>query len=265
MLGFLGASGSAQEGPDLSETGKSALNAPALIPEGEEVLTYFNIMMGPDKVIGFIESSLTRVTRDGQPVYKYHTQTEVHFPTRARLVVDVTADLHPNFEPINIRLERTVTQANGEQTVSLQRATFTKDKVELFGKVGGQEGTMKVVFPERPLVYGIETLVQRLDFKKFPKFRIHEFDMESGGSRPLRVEAKRWGDGTPTVITYNANDTISYQFWFDDEGSLTRWGEATLPTLFARTTRESVEQWKASQEFASGSKGNTPRSPSLQP
>jgi len=265
MLAAFVAPAPAQEDVDLSETGKSALSAPAVLREGEPILTYYNIMLGPDKVIGYIEASLELAARDGQPAYRYHTYTEVHFPTRARLRVEVTAAMHANFEPIKIVLKRTVIQATGEETTSLQRAEFADDKVQMFGQVGDQEGGMKVSLPARPLVYGIETLIQRLDFEKFPTFRLNEFDLQTGSARPLKVVASRWEDGTPTVITYNPDDTISYQFWFDNEGSLTRWGEASLPTLFVRTTKEAVEQWKAAKKAEAAPTGNTPSAPPPQP
>ena len=40
-------------------------------------------------------------------------------------------------------------------------------------------------------------------------------------------------------------DAPTPETWYDKQGNLIRWGEASLPALFVRTTKEAVERWKA--------------------
>lgn len=234
----------AENQDDLINAGKEAVKAIASLPPGRTSVTYFDVMLGPDKVIGYVEASLTGVGGE-KPGYEYVARTVIHFPTNARLHVDVSAKLLPDFQPVEIEVKRTTIDANGEVKPTVQRAVLTADKVTLSGEAGEQKASRDVPRAPGTFIYGIETLVQRLDFTKHQSFRLDEFDMVEGGGRPLKFVAKTWDDGTPTVLTYNSDDSLSYQFWFDAAGNLIRWGEASLPALFVRTSKESVEKWKA--------------------
>jgi len=235
----------AEDDTALVEAGKDVIKALSPLSARTKYVSYFDVMLGPDKVIGYIEASIEGVGGEASPRYRYETHTVIHFPTKAQLHVDVVATLRTDFEPVEIELKRTVVDPKGDAKTSMQRAVLSADKVMLSGEVGDQRGSKEVPRPPGTIIYGIETLVQGLDFAKHESFRLDEFDLQEGGARPLKFIATKWQDGTPTLITYNPDESISYQFWFDSAGNLIRWGEASLPALFVRTTKESVEKWKA--------------------
>ena len=98
-------------------------------------------------------------------------------------------------------------------------------------------------------------LAQRFDYRKHDRFTLGEFDLNTGGAGPLTFKTADWTDDTQTVLTHNAGGVQSYQFWYDGEGNLVRWGEPSLPVIFVRTTKERAMSLKA--KFGTPAAGDT--------
>jgi len=260
-LGCFGASARAQEDEAaLIEAGKAAVKSLKPLAPGAKHAAYFALKRGPDEAVGYVIATLEATGSKEKPAYAYATETGVTFPTGAWMLVVVTARLRPDFEPTEVEVKRTIAREDGQPQHDLQRATIGSDKVALFAEAGEQRTEKEVPRPEPPFIYGIETFVQRVDIEKHQHFVVREFDINSGGARSLDFKTEVWSDGTPTVVTRTPDGQGSYQFWYDDDGELLRWGEPSLPVFFVRTTKEQAEQLQAKFKEASSSKGEqTPK------
>lgn len=158
-------------------------------------------------------------------------ETSITFPSKVRVLVLVNAKLRPDFEPIEIEMKRTVVNPDGSEKVVVQRAASGPKTVKLSTEADGQQTEGEAPRPERPFIYAIETLVQRLDHKKHDAYILREFDIHTERAGSLVFTAKTWRDGTPTIITRYVSGGGSYQFWFDDGGTLLRWGMPSIPAL----------------------------------
>lgn len=259
VLTCLGASARAQEDDAaLIEAGKAALKSLKPLASGAKHAAYFELKRGPGEAVGHVIATLEATGSKEKPVYAYAAETGVTFPTGARMLVAVTAKLRPDFEPTEIEVKRTIVSEDGQPRHDVQRTTIGPDKIALFAEAGEQRSEKEAPRPDRPFIYGIETLVQRIDFEKHQHFVVREFDAFSGGARRLDFKREVWSDGTPTVVTRTADGQGSYQFWYDDDGKLLRWGEPTLPVFFVRTTKERAEQLQAKFKQAPTAKDEQP-------
>ncbi len=229
----------------LIEAGKAAVRGLTPLPPGSKYTSYFDVKMGPKESVGYVIASLEAPRGEGEPVYRYTLELTFSFSSNAQLNVLVKARLRADFEPLDIEVERVQVKPDGVRQVTVQRAAIGVDKVTLSTDRDGQQTKSEAPRPESPFIYGIETLVQRLDYNKHNRFTIREFDMQTGGAGPLTLTTKVFSDGLPTITTRNVNDEASYQFWFDGRGRLIRWGEPSMPVLFVRTTKERAEKLKA--------------------
>jgi hypothetical protein len=255
----LGTSARAQEDEAaLIEAGKAAMKSLKPLAPGTKHAAYFALKRGPDEAVGYAFATLDAAGSKEKPVYAYATETGVTFPTGAWMLVVVTAKLRPDFEPTEVEVKRTIVREDGQPQHDVQRATVGPDKIALFAEAGEQRTEKEVPRPDRPFIYGIETLVQRVDFEKHQHFVVREFDAYSGGARSLDFKRAVWSDGTPTVVTRTSGGQGSYQFWYDDGGKLHRWGEPSLPVFFVRATKERAEQLQAKFKKASTAKDEQP-------
>ena len=229
----------------LMEAGKAAVRGLTPLPPGAKYTSYFDVKMGPEESVGYVIASLEAPRSGGEPVYRYSLELTFSFASNAQLNVMVNARLRADFEPLDIEVERVQLKPDGTRQVTVQRAAIGVDKVTLSTDRDGQQAKSESPRPESPFIYGIETLVQRIDYNKHNRFTIREFDMQTGGAGPLTFTTKVFSDGLPTIITRNVNGEASYQFWFDRDGRLIRWGEPSMPVLFVRTTKERAEKLKA--------------------
>ncbi|MGB2988178.1 MAG: hypothetical protein WBE26_20100 [Phycisphaerae bacterium] len=232
--------------PALVEAGKAVVKGLKPLAPGTEETSYFEIKAGPGDAIGYVIASVEALRGKGEPVYRYVAETSITFPSKVRVLVLVNAKLRPDFEPIEIEMKRTVVNPDGSEKVVVQRAASGPKTVKLSTEADGQQTEGEAPRPERPFIYAIETLVQRLDHKKHDAYILREFDIHTGRAGSLVFTAKTWRDGTPTIITRYVSGGGSYQFWFDDGGTLLRWGMPSIPALFVRTTKEQAEGLKAS-------------------
>ena len=239
----------------LLAAGKSAVNSLTPLAAGARYESYFEVKSGPEDTVGYVIGALEAIRDKGQPVYQYTVEFVTSFAGKAQLIAIVNAKLKPNFEPIEIEMKRTTVRPDlGRRTV-VRRAVIAAGKVALTAEAEGEHQTNEVPQPERPFIYGVEMLAQRLDFRKHDNFILREFDLSTGGAGPLTFATAEWGDGTPTVLTRNAGGVQSYQFWYDGEGKLMRWGEPSLPVIFVRTTKKRAMELKA--KFAIPVAGDT--------
>jgi hypothetical protein len=259
VLTCLGTSARAQEDEAvLIEAGKAALKSLKPLAPGARHAAYFALKRGPDEAVGYAIATLDATGGKEKPVYAYAAETGVTFPTGARMLVAVAAKLKPDFEPTEVEVKRTIVREDGQPEHDVQRTTVGPDKIALLAEAGDQRKESEAPRPDRPFIYGIETFVQRVDFEKHQHFVVREFDAFSGGARSLDFETEVWSDGTPTVVTRTFGGPGSYQFWYDDDGKLLRWGEPSLPVFFVRTTKERAEQLQAKFKQALPTEGEQP-------
>lgn len=232
----------------LVAAGKAAVKALKPLAVGEKLESHFRAMFGPDETVGYISSRIEAVSEGGQTVYLYRADTVMTFPDRSKMTALIKAKLRPDFQPVEVELKRSLYKPHEDVVGDVVRITVGTKEVEIEISSGGQERANKAPRPDDPMIFGIELFVQRLDFEKHKEFIVHEFDVQSGRAGALKFTSDLWQDGTLTIITLNAAGGPSYQFWYDTENRLLRWGEPSMPILFVRTTRERAAQLKA--EFA---------------
>ncbi len=246
VLVWLGVAGTAYADEDenaLVEAGKKAIKSVKPLAPGAEHESYFEITLGPDKPVGYVAVTLKASGSEEEPVYHYKTATGNTFPNGKLFRAVLDAKLRPNFEPIEMEMKRTVFEEGGDESSDVQTAKFGPEKVELTAKaVGSEETKREEPRPEPPFIYGIETLVQLIDFDIHKKFILREFDLQTGKAGTLTFNASVWNDGTTTVIVTDPAGNVSYQFWYDDDAKLLRWGVPSMPIMFVRSTKEKVRR-----------------------
>lgn len=231
----------------LVEAGKKALASIKPLEPGAKYESYFEITMGPDNPLGYVAVTLEAAGTKEKPLYHYKTATANRFPDGKLFKADVDAKLLPNLEPIEAEIRRTITDVEGIESNDVQRAEFGEKTVKLTAKTrGGEEVTGERPRPEPPFIYGIETVVQLIDFNTHKKFILREFNLQTGKAGSLTFTLSVWTDGTPTVVVTAPAGQVTYQFWYDDDGKLIRWGMPAMPVMFVRATKEKVRQlgWK---------------------
>lgn len=216
------------------------------LPLGTKQESYFELRLGPGELVGYVIASLEALGTKENPVYRYTTEMRNTFPNGAEMFATVNAKLRPNFEPIEIVVDRKLTEAGGEVKVMAQRAEIGSKEVKLSSVANGEKSTKILPLPQRPFIYGIEMLVQRLDFHERGQLILGEFDLSTGRAARLTFSSETAPDGTTSVVTRYANDAAGYEFWFDESDKLSRWGMPTYPILFLTSTKEAVEKVKAS-------------------
>ncbi len=229
----------------LVAAGKAAVKDLKSLAPGAKLESHFRVMFGPDDTVGYISSRVEAVSEGGQTVYRYRADTVMTFPNGSKMTALINAKLRPDFQPVEVELKRSLYKRHEDTVGDVVRVTVGTKEVEIKISSGGQERTHKAPRPDDPLIFGIELFVQRLDFQKHKEFIVREFDVQTGGAGDLKFTSDIWQDGTPTIITFNAAGAPSYQFWYDEENKLLRWGEPSMPVLFVRTTKEHAAQLKA--------------------
>ncbi len=229
----------------LVKAGRTALNSLTPLAPGTKRMSYFGIRVGPDEAIGYVIASLEAVRDNDKTIYRYATDTGITFPNGTRAHVLIEGRLRPNFEPLELQFKRTMIKREGERQDVAMRAVVRSDKVILSAEQNGQKVSREVPLPERPFIYGIETLVQLLDYDTHRYFLLWEFDIQTGGAGKMTVATETWDDGTPTVVTRYIEGEQTYRFWFDEKGDLLRWIQPSLPVMFVRTGQERAAWLKA--------------------
>lgn len=232
------------EDPALVEAGKTVLKNLKPLKPGESASSYFEVKMGPTDVVGYVIATLEGTGTADDPGYRYAVETLNKYPTGASALTNVDGKFTSSFEPIEVELRQTLSTPVGETQVTVQRAIVGSDKIQLYASRGGEEGKLDVPRPEEPFFYGIEMLAQRLDLSKEYRFIAGELDLSSGRGRRLIISRATLPDGLPMVHTQTTGGTGSYQFWFDKEGNLIRWGEPSMPLIFVSTTKQRVDAVK---------------------
>ena len=245
ILGSLATCALGEDDPALIEAGKAAVKELKPLAAGDKEASYFEVKFGPGQAVGYVIASLEATRDKDKTVYHYVAETNIAFPSGPRLVALVDAKLQPNFEPIEIEMKRNMFNASDEEKVFVERAVIGSDNVKLSTEADGEPTTREVKRPDRPFLYGIETMVQRLDHGKHKRFLVREFDLHTGSAGSLTLTVGTWRDGTSTVVARDASGNTTYQFWYDKKGSLLRWGAPSLPLLYVKTTKQRAEQLKA--------------------
>lgn len=258
-----------EDDPALIEAGKAAVKGLKPLPVGEKEASYFEVKFGPGQAVGYVIASLEATRDKDKTVYRYVMETNIALLSGPRIAAFVDAKLQPDFEPIEIEMKRRMFNDRGEEKVFVERVVIGPDNVKLSAEAGGETTTSEVKRPDRPFLYGIETMVQRLDHGKHKRFLVRELDLQTGNAGSLTLTAETWTDGTSTVVARDASGNTTYQFWYDKKGSLLRWGAPSLPLLYVRTTKQRAEQLKATMgevEEAEGQVEETqPATPSSPP
>jgi len=233
--------------PALVEAGKVAAKSIKPITPGTTFESYFDITMGPGEIVGYVAVTVEVKGTKEKPFYLYTTETGNRFPNGSRFKAVVNAKMSPSFEPIEIDMARTVTDRKGEQNSDLQHAKLMKKdkKVALTAQKAGSEPVEREeVLPEPPYIYGIETVVQFIDFDVHKKFILREFDMATGKAGTMTFTADVWKDGTTTVLVTDPPGNVTYQFWYDDDGKLLRWGVPTMPIMFVTSSKANIDRMR---------------------
>ncbi len=226
----------------LVEAGRQVLKSLAPLPAGSEIVLYFELRMGPTEAIGYSVVTLGASVEGGETIYKYTSDTGIHSPTGASIFAAVSTTLRPDFEPTRMDMRRATVDPGGKKQSVVERAVFGPNKVTLSGDDGNEKVSRDVPLPERPFIFGIEMMVQRLDLDRLDSFVLGEFSLHGGGAGRLTFDMQTGPNNTRTIVTRYADGNASYQFWFDRSGHLVRWGEPSMPFLFVRSTKEKVEE-----------------------
>jgi len=237
-----------KDDPALVEAGKAAVKSIKPIDLGKSFESYFDITMGPGEVVGYVAITVEATGTKEKPFYRYTTETGNRFPNGSRFKAVVNAKLEPTFEPTEVDMVRTVTDKKGEESSDLRNARLKEKgkKVALTSQTAGSEPvTAEEPLPEPPYIYGIETVVQHIDFDVHKKFILREFDIATGKAGSMTFTADVWKDGTTTVLVTDPAGNVSYQFWYDDEGKLLRWGVPTMPIMFVTSSKANVDKIRA--------------------
>jgi len=228
--------------PAMLEKGFEALENHKRLAPKETQLYYFEIALGPELPIGYATVSLTGAGTEDVLTYLYRNETALKFPNGSRVATSMEATMRDNFEPIEILGRRAQISPDGVRTTSVERTVVGEKKVQIAAKAGDQTSFKEEDRPDKPFVYGIESITQRIDFEKYDQFLIKEFDLRSGGARELIFNRQKYRDGTPTVVTWTPEGVTSYQFWYGENFELLRWGEASMPVLFRCVSKEAFDK-----------------------
>lgn len=231
-----------KEDQALLDVGKTALRKLSPLAPGETQTLDFRVIIGPETEVGFVQSRLTRPQGTREDEYDYHTESVIMFPNGAKIGIALSGRLKLTFEPIELNLAHSIYQPESGEQLSEVRTVLDADKVRIRAGRGDEKTSTDAPRPPDPIIYGIESMIPRLDRENFPLFALREFDIQSGSAGYLSVAVEKWTDGTPTVVTRRADGNGSYQFWFDENGEFLRWGEPSLPVLFVRTTSDRMNE-----------------------
>lgn len=207
---------------------------------------YFELLLG-EKPIGLAVYTLTGRTQKEGGGFSYRVETEVVMPNRVRINGIVTSHLNSNYEPINIEMRRTVTTPDGTAQHTVELTQIDADTVTI--RRGIRDGTLSentVACPDRPFVFAIEFLVQRIDLRRFTKFTLREFDPQKAVAIEQHFVAKSRPDGGINLSSSEDNGDIGYQYSLDSIGKVVSMSEPPLPVTTQRCSRERIEQIRSS-------------------
>jgi len=204
-------------------------------------------MFGPDQTVGYVRTVVTCPREGTSNDREYFAESVTTFPNRAKLSFSLGGKITPTFEPIDLTLVHSLYKPESGEQLTTIRCTVGSEKVKMTGKSGDKENVAEVPRPKEPFFMGIESLVARLDHFKFDRFAAREFDLKAGSAGYLTFSTEQWNDGTPTIVTRRLDGSGSYQFWFDQNGALIRWGEPSLPVVFVRTACGDLKEYR--QQF----------------
>lgn len=228
------------------QAGAEAVKNLTPLSPGAKMESYFRLMMGPEMVVGYASAVLKAYKHQDRLIYYYTNTFGLNFPgNEARTVAEVAAWLKPTFEPIKVETRRGQVNMEGDSRSKYHRAEVVGDKIKLTEKYNDEVNTGEVPRPTGTVIFGIESLIQRINLYQHPAFVIREFNAETGKAGELMVTLEKWGDGTPTVVTRWPGGTGSYQFWFDRKYTLIRWGEPSMPMIFVKVSKSLFEETKA--------------------
>lgn len=233
---------SPEENVELLKAGTEAVESLKPLAPGARHVSYFAIHHGPDKIVGYVEASIEASRGKTNRFYKYATETMVTTPGNIRVHMLVNGKLQPNFEPIELEINKKVYKPDQEMQEGIQRAKIEAGKVMLEAESGAQQVSREARRPKAPFVYGIETLAERLNLRRFDKFALREFNMTNGAAGRLRFTVEPAEGGGTSLVVREPYGEVVYQFWYDSNGELLRWGEPSHPVLFVKTTKEQVAE-----------------------
>lgn len=180
--------------------------------------------------------------KTGSDGYDYSVRMMVKLPQAARIDGTTTAQLKRSFEPTEVEMIRKVTAPDGTKQSTRERAIFTEGVLNIERQVDdGPVYATTVDVPERPYVWGIEFLVQRIDLKRYPKFKLRELDHQSGEVKVQAFRIKQSEGGDTLLQSTTPNGSIAYQFTLDASGKIVSVKESPLMMTATRCSRERVE------------------------
>ena len=233
---------SPEENAELLRAGKNAVESLKPLAPGGRDTSYFAIHHGPDKIVGYVVAWIEASREKTNSFYQYATETMLTTPGNVRIHMLVSGKLRPNFEPIELEIKKKVKKPRQEMQEGIQRAKIEAGKVTLGAEGGAQKVSREARRPKAPFVYGIETLAQRLDLRRFDKFALREFNMTNGAAGRLRFTVEPAEGGESSLVVREPYGEVIYQFWYDSNGEMLRWGEPSHPILFIKTTKEQVAE-----------------------
>jgi len=170
----------------LLRAGRAALREARALRPGESFESCFKVMFGPDDVVGAALVTLRRSPNPSPASYVYENRAALRAPNGERRVARVRAVLGERFRPLRVEVDRRQVRPDGSEGSVVQRAVVTAKGVEVVERIGGEETKAETPPPPDPTVYGLETIVQLVDFRKHPSYAVHEFDVSTGRTRRLK-------------------------------------------------------------------------------
>jgi len=196
------------------------------------------------ETVGWMTYHLSPAGDDAKRGYAYETEMMMQVPDGKHLSGKVTADLRTDFSPTRITLTRTVRTPDGTKTTTDEKAVFEGSHIALTRDDGKKKDDKNVPRPTDPFIFGIEFLIQHVDFAAHPRFAVHEINPQTGATAVLEVAGDRQDDGRIVVTSKKAGGKGAHRFVLASDGSLLELGESSAPMTMKLVPKERVEQIK---------------------
>jgi len=224
----------------------SSLRSGGAVNDPERI--YFEMLLG-EMPIGVTVHSLIEQGDKKDGGYSYELEMEAVMPNGARINSVVTSHLNSNYEPKNVEVRREVKVPNGTSERTVTVARIGADTVTIRRGIQGEtlsENT--VACPDRPFVFAIEFIIQRVDLERLPSFALREFDVEDWTVKTQHFRVETGSDGIRRLVSREDNGEVGYVFEVDGKGELFSWTEPPLPVVLKRCSRERFEELRKSMQ-----------------
>ena len=238
------ASTEADERADGLKRGEQLLRELKPLTEGHPETDYYELVKDGEAV-GFTIVSLEAVKEEQRLVHRYSNESGITISEQTKLLGSMNVTLTPRFSPIRIEIEHTMIEAPGFILTNEEELLVGEKTISISKKSRGPKVSREVPTPQGPFVFAVTSLLQRVDFAKYPSFSLRRLDPANGQTTDLHFSVKTKPDGSREVSSTTDDGKEALRVVMSPDGTVSSWTLAPSPYVEKRTTKERVEELKA--------------------